>query len=402
MDSKATRYRVGILETHPIQYKAPLFRHLHGLGCLDLTVFYCMLPDPRVQGAGFGVDFAWDVPLLDGYPYAVLRNRARQPTTSRFGGCDTPEIAEVVRGGGFDAFLANGWGVKSAWQLVSACRRYRVPCMVRGEANALRPRAWWKRAVHRALLRRYAACLAIGKANRDYYLQQGVPSGRIFWAPYAVDNDRFGRASAAVACDRGGWRQRWGIPPEALCFLFSGKLSEKKRPMDLLRALDRLHAVAPGVGGGGVSVLLVGDGELRGECERFARARGLPVHFAGFLNQGEIPAAYAAADCLVLPSDHGETWGLVVNEAMACGLPAIVSDQVGCQADLVEEGRTGFVVPCGDVEALTAAMRRMSLDRGACRRMGAEARERVATYGYSAVAHGLLQALNTVCGGTRP
>ena len=86
------------------------------------------------------------------------------------------------------------------------------------------------------------------------------------------------------------------------------------------------------------------------------REHTLPVSFAGFLNQGEIPAAYAACDALVLPSDYGETWGLVVNEAMACGVPAVVSDAVGCGPDLVEEGQTGMIFPLGDIPALARAI----------------------------------------------
>lgn len=110
---------------------------------------------------------------------------------------------------------------------------------------------------------------------------------------------------------------------------------------------------------------MVGDGDLRRECQRFAASRGLPVTFTGFLNQGEISAAYAAADCLVLPSD-GETWGLVVNEAMACELPAIVSVSCGCSVDLIIEGKTGFLYACGDEFALylnMCSMLRQSIDQ---------------------------------------
>ena len=100
---------------------------------------------------------------------------------------------------------------------------------------------------------------------------------------------------------------------------------------------------------------MVGSGELEGTCHQQAERRGLPVTFTGFLNQGEIADAYAAADALVLPSDSGETWGLVVNEAMACGLPAIVSDHVGCVADLVIHGQTGLIFPLDQVSPWLAA-----------------------------------------------
>ena len=384
--------KLAVLTTHPIQYQVPWFRLLARQPGIELTVLFCHLPDANQQGAGFGVEFQWDIPLLEGYAYRLLHNIATTPSVAEFGGCDTPEIATILRDERFDAVIVNGWVVKSCLQALWACRRYRVPCLVRGESNTLRPRAWYKRWIHRVLLSQYSAFLAIGKSNREFYLQNGVDESRIFMTPYGVDNAWF---AAQAACHRGNrpaLRRQWGIPEDAFVFLFSGKLIPKKRPQDVIRAMA--------VAGGGVRsrhLLMVGDGELRAECERLAAEVGTAVTFSGFLNQSEIPAAYACADCLVLPSDAGETWGLVVNEAMACGLPAIVSDHVGCQADLVEEGQTGAVVPLGDVEALGRVMARLAADGAARERMGAAARVRVAEYSYERAVAGTLDALEVVC-----
>jgi glycosyltransferase involved in cell wall biosynthesis len=143
---------------------------------------------------------------------------------------------------------------------------------------------------------------------------------------------------------------------------------------------------------------MVGDGELRARCESLVAEQRLPVSFAGFLNQTEIPAAYAAADCLVLPSDEGETWGLVVNEGMACGRPAIVSDRVGCGPDLVEPGLTGAVFPFGNWDALARTLIEFAADPAALRRMGDTARERVASYSVGAAVQGTLEAVRFVAG----
>lgn len=130
-------------------------------------------------------------------------------------------------------------------------------------------------------------------------------------------------------------------------------------------------------------LLVTGSGELQRQIEQYARDHDLPVSFSGFLNQSEMPRAYAACDCLVLPSDYGETWGLVVNEAMACGLPAIVSDRVGCGPDLVEDGETGFRHAFGDTASLAAGMSRLAaLTNEQRSEMGARARQRVMS-GYS-------------------
>lgn len=388
--------RLGILTTHPIQYQVPWFRRLAAEPGIDLTVFFCLIPDARQQGDGFGVEFQWDLPLLEGYRHQLLRNVAPRPSVSCFRGCDTPEIARILGAGRFDAVIVNGWVVKSCLQALLACRRHRIPCLVRGESNALRPRPWHKRFVHRLLLRQYSGFLAIGKANRDFYLQNGVASSRIFMTPYGVANEWFAAQAATHRGQREEWRRQRGIPADAFVFLFSGKLIPKKRPLDILRAMAAPGQHRPW------HLLIAGDGALRAECEAFALRTGAPVSFAGFLNQGEMPKAYAAADCLVLPSDNGETWGLVVNEAMASGVPAIVSDQVGCHQDLIVPGETGLVYPCGDVAALGRCLAAMAEDRDRCRSMGQAARVHVGAYSVEAVVAGIRAALAAISAEARP
>jgi glycosyltransferase involved in cell wall biosynthesis len=266
---------------------------------------------------------------------------------------------------------------------------------VRGEANALRPRAVWKRLAHGLLVRRYAACLAIGEANRAFYLAHGVPAECIFPAPYCVDNERFASSAQALRGARAAWRQAHGIPTAACVFVFCGRFVGMKRPLDLLQAFDVVFA-SGSAAAGSAHLLLAGDGEMKDTCRRFAEERRLPATFTGFMNQSEMPRVYAMADCLVLPSDDGETWGLVVNEAMACGLPAIVSDRVGCHLDLIVPGETGAVFPCGDTDALADRLRRLAADPVRRSAMGERARAHVARYNYAAAAQGTLAALRYV------
>ena len=160
-------------------------------------------------------------------------------------------------------------------------------------------------------------------------------------------------------------RAKWAIPPDAFCALFVGKLIGKKRPLDFVAAAGRLVGEKP------IHLLFVGSGELdpavREECTvaydaglvAATRSRQMrpAASFAGFLNQSEIAAAYVAADVLVLPSEATETWGLVTNEAMACGLPVIVSDACGCSDDLVVPHRPDLCFPVGDIDALAGCLR---------------------------------------------
>ncbi len=387
------KYRLAIVETHPIQYKAPLFRLLSARPDLEVKVYYAMIPDAAQQGSGFDVPFVWDVPLLDEYAYQVLNNRARQPSVSSFGGCDTPDIYSRLKRDCPDAVLVNGWVVKTCLQALWACKRLNIPCLVRGEANLLRPRARWKHVLHRLLMHRYDGWLAIGSASREFYRFHRCPEERIFWAPYAVDNGFFAAQAAALQGRRQEWRVNAGVPEDAVLFLFVGKLIAKKRPQDILAAVARLPAEEKAR----VHVLFAGDGPLRAECERQARAEQLPVTFAGFLNQSQLPAAYAASDVLVLPSDAGETWGLVVNEAMASGRPAVVSRAVGCCADLIVENRTGHSFACGNLVELAHILGAYARAPELACEQGRAAAEHIRGFGLDVTAAGIAQAVQQTC-----
>ena len=210
------------------------------------------------------------------------------------------------------------------------------------------------------LLRFFNGYLYVGQRHREYLLHYGAPADRSFFSPHCVDNEAF-RIAAQAARQAATTA---GRDPGVKRLLFVGKLIERKRPGDLVRAAALLRKR-----GCPVEVAFAGSGELRQVLEQEASAAAVPVRFLGFVNQSELPAVYASADLLVLPSDSHESWGLVVNEAMACGVAAVVSDVVGCGPDLVEGGATGEVFPVGDVEALATAIETaLALPKEAARR----------------------------------
>jgi len=371
--------RIGFLISHPIQYYAPIFREL-AKRC-ELTVFFAHRQTAEQQArAGFGVAFDWDVDLLSGYDSRFLTNVARQPSTDRFAGCDTPGVAEEIARGGFDAFVVPGWALRSYWQALRACRRRGVPVLVRGDSqlggqrnNAVR---FAKALAFSHLLRRFDGFLYVGQRNREYLLRYGVPTERLFFSPHCVDNDAFAAASSGI--DRRRGRRR---------VLFVGKLIGRKHPADLLHAVARLGDKA-------VQIAFAGSGELESELRQIAAASSVDADFMGFVNQSELPAVYASADLLVLPSDSQETWGLVVNEAMACGIPAVVSDVVGCGPDLIEAGKTGATFPFGDTAALAAAIRNvLSFDAEQTRRHLAA---KMAVYSPARAAGAIVDAATTL------
>ena len=356
-------YHLGILVSHPIQYHAAWFRHLAQV--YDIEVLYMHRQDAKAQAsAGFGIPFEWDLPLLQGYPHRWLTNVARHPSVRTFRGCDTPEIDSLLEQKRYDALLIMGWNRKSAWQAIQACWRWRIPVLMRGDSQLETPRSWPLAAVkygpYRWGLSRLEGHLYVGQRNKAYLQHYGVPEARLFFVPHCVDNAFF--AAKAEAAEQTGvvhsLRAHLGIPQEAFVFLFVGKLIPKKRPQDFVQACCRMFDRPPGHH---MHAVFVGDGPLRASLECLARCHTERLHFVGFRNQTELPAFYKAANALVLPSDARETWGLVVNEAAACGIPAIVSNAAGCAPDLIEAGYTGYTYPVGDIETLARYMQTLQV-----------------------------------------
>ena len=381
--------RIAIVASHPIQYHSHWYRELARRPELDVEVLYCHRASAADQAeAGFGVAFEWDAPLLEGYRYRFLHNASSRPGVTEFGGTDSPELRGIVIHERYDAVVVSGWHTKSYWQAIRACRQSGTPVMVRSDSHLRDERSGFRQFLkylpYRYFIPRFEACLAAGAWSRDYFLHYGARPERVFIVPHSV------LAAAAPQSERGNPRAHWGIPDSATLFLFAGKLIPRKRPLDFIRAVAGAAAAGSPVRG-----LLVGDGPLRTEVEALIAQLGAPVTLAGFLNQREIADAYRAADILVLPSDQ-DTWGLVVNEAMTHGRGCIVSDRVGCGPDLIEPGRTGFVFPVGDVDALSGYMRRIADDPPLVAHMGSAARELIAAHSAQAAADALHRAINAI------
>lgn len=222
----------------------------------------------------------------------------------------------------------------------------------------------------------------------EYLKSLGFSSDRIFLVPTAVDNDWWTEQASNV--DRIAVRASWKIPADGAVALFCAKLQRWKAPMDLLEAFASANVSKS-------YLVYAGDGPERSNLERRAADLGLTdrVRFLGFLNQSQLPAAYRAADLFVLPSLF-EPFGLVVNEAMLCGLPVAVSDRVGAKFDLVRPDENGYVFPAGDVDALAAVLRQILLDPEKRARMGAVAQRRMETWSPREYADSVVRAVNLV------
>jgi len=383
--------------THPIQYFAPLFRILAAEPGLELMVYYGSGQGTTtpVVDPGFEEAFTWDVPLLEGYRYRFLPALRRDSPSVSPTRQVNPSIVKEISRTRHDAVVVHGYTENTYLLAMLTAFVKRVPILMRGESHLRREplptaKRLAKSAALRALFSQVAGFLCIGTLNKEYYRYFGVPETRLFHCPYSVDNEFFRRHAEAPESRRLEIRARWGIHDDTPVILFAGKLLPRKQPLLLLEAYRRVRQ------GHRCALLLAGDGPLRGEIESEIEKDAIPdVHITGFLNQTEMPLAYAAADLFVLPSRH-ETWGLVVNEAMNFSLPIIVSDRVGCGPDLVRQGVNGEVFDHRSVNALESVLGRLIGEPACLSVLGHASLQIIQGWGLRETAKGIAAAVEAV------
>ena len=390
--------KIGFFVSHPIQYLSPLLRRIAAEPGIDLRVYYFSDQSVmKMEDKGFGREIEWDVDLLSGYKYSFLRNVSPAPSIFRPGtGLINQGIFGVMKREKFDAVIVHGWHYISNILVMLAAWLTRTPYFIRSEMplNQELRKPFWKRTLKRMCLAPIFAgakgFIAIGTQNAQFYRHYGVPEDKIFLTPYAVDNERYFSAYRCARERAVSLRREFGLADSDVVVLFSGKLIEKKRPEDLLKAYELLDP-------GNKALVFLGDGKLRSVLEEYVRTKQLEkVVFAGFRNQTELPAFYAMSDVFVLPSGDGETWGLVVNEAMCFSLPVIISDVPGAGHDLVKPGLNGYIYKKGDVVQLSGMMERLISDHELRKAMGAASRSIVEKWDYSADVEGVKRALRNI------
>ena len=398
------RIRLAYLVSHPIQYQAELLRRIAADPQFELTVIYCSDFSVRPYAdRGFGgATVHWDTPLLGGYRHHVLRRWRDEGISGPFRLIARGILRYLKRGPdgrGFHLVWVHGYATVNAMHAMLAAKLLGLPVLIRSDSwLGDRERSGWKLAAKagyfRLLRSLVSGVLTVGEANAEYWthhLGSGIPQFRM---PYAVDNNYFAHKTLEAAPRRAELQAELSIPDGAPVILFASKLQRRKHADHLLEAYLRL---TPGANGSMPYLVIVGEGEQRAELEaRVAEAGCTTVRFAGFRNQSELPRFFDLASIFVLPSRH-EPWGLVVNEAMAAGLPVIVSSDVGCAPDLVQNGVTGMVYPVGNIEALHRALE-MLLVPGAASTMGHAAREYISRFNYEGDVEALRSAAVALTG----
>jgi glycosyltransferase involved in cell wall biosynthesis len=401
------RARLAYLVSHPIQYQAPLLRRIAQEQDIDLTVLFASDFSIRgYQDQGFGVDVKWDTPLVEGYCHVFLP-RLRDGNDVSFARPLSRGILAQLRGTGsdspaYDALWVHGYANLNAMHGMIAAKALGIPVLLRAESwlrdRSRSPLKLALKQTYFSILQRIVdAVLPIGTLNADYwthYFGDTVPQ---FLMPYAVDNEYFTNRAREAAPRRTELQRELNLDPSRPVILFASKLQARKHCDHLIEAYARLSP-APGIDPHPYLVI-VGDGEQRAALEQQAAATGLTsIRFCGFRNQSELPRFFDLASVFVLPSRH-EPWGLIVNEVMNAATPVIVSDDVGCAPDLIDNGRNGVIFPVGDVPALEAALRQVLSDPATSAAMGRQAFDRIQQWGFDQDIHGLRRALESLIPG---
>jgi glycosyltransferase involved in cell wall biosynthesis len=400
------KVRLAYLVSHPIQYQAPLLRRIAQEADIELTVFYGSDFSLRdYQDEGFGVQVKWDVPLLDGYTsqfLPVLRDDGTQTVTTPLNYGIFSALRTGAGGRPFDVLWVHGYAMVNAMHAMVAAKSLGIPVLMRGDMwlrdrPRSGPKLLAKKLFFEVLKKLIDGVLTVGTLNAEYwqhYLGEEVP---LFLMPYAVDNAYFQSQSLKARARRSDLRQELGLESKRPVILFASKLQQRKHCSDLLEAyklyIRESDKPSP-------YLIIVGDGEERISLERQAKATGLvDVRFCGFRNQSELPRFFDIADVFVLPARH-EPWGLIVNEVMNAGRAVILSDDIGCQPDLINDGVEGCVYPVRDVSALAEALRRVLTDPQTATAMGRRALDKINTWSFEedvlALRHAIQQVTHKV------
>lgn len=390
--SGAAPHRLAIIVSHPIQYFVPLYSRLGQRDDIALKIFFTWHDGKRpVLDRGFARDVAWDIPLTDGFCHELVPNVSRDPGTHRFSGLRNPSLLDRVTAWRPDAAIVHGWAWQSHLLALRGLHAAGVATFFRGDSHLLDEtngglRWHMKRSLLRRVFQWPTGFLVTGSANQAYYEAFGVPRHRLRHCPHSVDVARFAEPAAALEAEAARWRLELGIKDDAMVVLFAGKFEPRKRPVELARAvlaLERSDVVA----------LFVGGGELQPELDALAAAYRDRMKLLPFQNQTRMPIVYRLGDVFVLPSAFGESWGLAVNEALAAARPVLVSDRVGCAADVIDPA-CGRVFRANDLAAMRQALAEMTGERGRLSEMRGAAAKRAWQFDIASTERALVAALD--------
>ena len=339
--------KLAIITTHPIQYYAPVFKLLHERGQIELKVFYTWGEDSQKSyDPGFNKNVKWDIALLDGYPYEWVKNTSTNPGSHNFKGIVNPDLPQQIEAYKPDAILIYGWAYSGHLKVIRYFKN-KIPVFFRGDSTLLNKQKGIKGFLKSIFLKWVYShvyhAFYVGTNNKAYFKQYGLKEDQLSFAPHAIDNARFQTDQPQQAQEL---RASLNVTDDDMLILYAGKFEPVKNVKTLVASFANITQP-------NVHLLLVGNGVDEPDLISYAKKNDIKrLHFLNFVNQSYIPAVYQAADIYCLPS-ISESWGLAVNEAMACSKAVLVSDKVGCAIDLVFSGKNGDIFEAANVDDLT-------------------------------------------------
>ncbi|MDB5191415.1 MAG: glycosyltransferase [Segetibacter sp.] len=373
--------KLAIVTSHPIQYNAPIFKLLTARGRIRVKVFYTW--EQSQQGGmydkGFGKKIEWDIPLLEGYEYTFVKNTSKNPGPYHFNGIVNPTLNNEIKNWDSDAVLIYGWSYNSHLKCINYFNK-KIPVLFRGDSTLLNDNFGIKRLIRRVFLKwvysKVDYAFYVGKNNKAYYQQLGLNDRQLIFAPHAIDNKRFSSNISKNISEAFELRRKLLIGDDEIVFLYAGKLEEVKNVEILLQAFVEINI-------SNAHLIIVGNGILESKLkEEFSKIKNL--HFIGFQNQSNMPVIYNIGDVFVLPS-KSETWGLVVNEAMACKKAVLISDKCGSAIDLVENGKNGFIFKSENLKDLKEKLLTLTYHKDGLKEMGNISFNTIQNYSYDTI-----------------
>ncbi|MBP0010126.1 MULTISPECIES: glycosyltransferase family 4 protein [unclassified Roseofilum] len=390
--------RVLLVSSQPIQNPASL-RLMAKHPKLDILVAYCTLPEEKLHtdslqnNPEYITKSVFDIPLLEDYPWVYVPNRSPVPNLDSAFGLINPGLIKLVKD--FDCCVVYGHNYVTFWMAIAAAKLAKKPLILSTDATYIEPISGdnWKIPLKKKVLpflynQIADAVLVLSTASKRFIHSLGVPEDRIFITPYVVDNDAI--AETARNSSRSSVRSKWNIPEDATVVVFCAKFIPRKRPQDVIEAFAKANIPNS-------YLLMVGDGPLADDLKAQAKDLGIKdkVCFLGLVKYSNLPEVYASSNILAFSSEY-EPYGLPVNEAMICGIPVVVSDRIGAGYDLVEEGKTGFTYPCGNIDALTTIFKQTLTQPDKLRVMGIAAKTRMETWSPRENVESLVEAVGKV------
>ena len=385
--------KLAVVITHPIQYNVPWLLRLREMH-IQVKVFYTweQAGTGKVYDRGFGKEIEWDIPLLEGYEYTFVKNTAYRPGVNHFWGIINPGLIGEIESWEPDSLLVFGWNFHSHLQ----CLRYfhnKIPVYFRGDSVLIHEKRGLRKIARRLFLtwvyRHVDYALYVGKHNQSYYLKHGLRPSQLVFSPQAIDIERFSSPDDQYKALAATWKKELGIPSSHLTILFAGKVTKVKNPGFVLQLAEKCKDLP-------ISFIMVGNGKLKESMKRRS-AGNERIIFLDFQNQKMMPVVYRLGDVFIMPS-LSETWGMGINEAMACGMPVMASEKVGCAADLVLENKTGISFGFHEINKCKEFLKACCEDKSLIHEMGMNSKSMIQLFSFTYILKSISRLLNTTSG----